>query len=294
MIEQKIENVVNAIMNGTNMPNESERLNITTIKSGIYLIVNKVNGKWYVGSSINIDNRIKGHINNLKSNRHGNYYLQQSFNKYGINSFEFVKLYYVEPILEKCHKIENEYLLVAKNNRDTSYNLKFDAVGGGDFPEEIRLKISDSKKGEKNHFYKYKKSQTHIDNLKKVMTGNKWNVGRKQSDEEKLKKANAIRGIKRSDEFKEKCRINIMAQLKSGNINNKGKENHKSKPIKATFVDGRIEEFKSVVHLKATYPDKKYDQNIYKLINKKSNRIKDLIGLEYLILPEKCDTKFHA
>lgn len=43
----------------------------------------------YVGSSKNIDNRVKGHVYGLEAGNHHNAYLQAVWNKYGPSDFEF-------------------------------------------------------------------------------------------------------------------------------------------------------------------------------------------------------------
>ena len=58
-------------------------------KPGIYYIRNLVNNKMYIGQSEKVLNRIKSHIYQLETNSHHNNYLQNSFNKYGYDSFEF-------------------------------------------------------------------------------------------------------------------------------------------------------------------------------------------------------------
>ena len=61
--------------------------------SGIYKIIHKKSGKYYVGSSMNINigtnSRLNTHLRYLKSNRHRNDYLQNAWNKYGKTAFEF-------------------------------------------------------------------------------------------------------------------------------------------------------------------------------------------------------------
>ena len=57
------------------------------IKCGIYMILNKVNKKKYIGGSINIDKRIKQHFDSLKKNSHKNKRLQNSYNVYGKDNF---------------------------------------------------------------------------------------------------------------------------------------------------------------------------------------------------------------
>lgn len=65
--------------------------------SGIYKIENLINGKIYIGSSINMESRFKSHFGALRGNRHHNIYLQRSFNKHGEDNFDF-------EVIEQCDK----------------------------------------------------------------------------------------------------------------------------------------------------------------------------------------------
>lgn len=56
---------------------------------GVYFIKNLVNDKVYVGSSIDIFRRWKTHQRDLLNNKHHSLKLQRSFNKYGIDSFQY-------------------------------------------------------------------------------------------------------------------------------------------------------------------------------------------------------------
>lgn len=67
------------------------------MKCGVYRIFNKINGRFYIGSSIDIIKRCKQHAYHLNSNNHLSRYLQHSWNKYGWNNFEF-------EIIELCNK----------------------------------------------------------------------------------------------------------------------------------------------------------------------------------------------
>ena len=49
--------------------------------SGVYLLKNKQTGRVYIGSSGNIENRVKTHFRDLKFNRHCNKELQNDYNK---------------------------------------------------------------------------------------------------------------------------------------------------------------------------------------------------------------------
>lgn len=57
--------------------------------TGIYKIINIATGKYYVGSAVNIINRIKSHFNQLSNNKHHSKKLQNSYNKHGCDKFLF-------------------------------------------------------------------------------------------------------------------------------------------------------------------------------------------------------------
>lgn len=57
--------------------------------SGIYKIENTVSGKLYIGSAINIATRIRKHKESLKRKKHHSIKLQNAWNKYGADVFNF-------------------------------------------------------------------------------------------------------------------------------------------------------------------------------------------------------------
>ena len=63
---------------------------------GIYKIENLVNGKVYIGQSINIEQRWYTHKSELNRNVHYNRHLQNAWNKYGADNFIF-------EIIEECN-----------------------------------------------------------------------------------------------------------------------------------------------------------------------------------------------
>ena len=94
------------------------------MKSGIYKIVNKVNSKYYLGSSKDFHVRKLRHFNELRKGNHHNIYLQRAFNKYGEENFEFV-------ILEECENtLEREQELLNSLNLKLCYNVSLSASGG--------------------------------------------------------------------------------------------------------------------------------------------------------------------
>ena len=107
----------------------------------LYRIVNKVNGKQYVGITNNVKRRWREHKGDLKNNKHGNVKLQNAWNKYGGENFVFEKINNFNS-LEEMNKAEIEY--IAKNNLlndKFGYNLQ---KGGNSFKhtEKAKKKIS--------------------------------------------------------------------------------------------------------------------------------------------------------
>ena len=60
------------------------------MKGYIYKIVNKENGKFYIGSTIEPQKRQKRHFDDLKNKKHHCLFLQRAYNKYGVDRFEFL------------------------------------------------------------------------------------------------------------------------------------------------------------------------------------------------------------
>lgn len=59
----------------------------------VYTITNVINGKLYIGSTINVEQRWNTHKNSLLRNAHHCIYLQRSVLKYGIDNFVFNVVY---------------------------------------------------------------------------------------------------------------------------------------------------------------------------------------------------------
>lgn len=64
--------------------------------SGIYQILCATNGKYYVGSAINLWQRWQWHRKDLRGDRHYNIHLQRAWNKYGEDAFTFFVIEEVE------------------------------------------------------------------------------------------------------------------------------------------------------------------------------------------------------
>jgi len=65
--------------------------------SGIYEILNTVNGKRYIGSAVKFSHRWAVHRSDFKLGVHGNKYFQRSWDKYGPSAFRFSILLFCSP-----------------------------------------------------------------------------------------------------------------------------------------------------------------------------------------------------
>lgn len=185
-------------------------------KSGIYTITNIVNGKIYVGYSVNIPNRLNKHLKHLKLNKHPNEYLQRSFNKYKEESFLFEELVECSKTLLPA---EEHYWATILNvhNRDFGYNIEPTHPNHlSIISEYTRAKISKAVKGKnigKKQTEEHKRkgalartgrkaTQEHKDNISKGLKG------RKLSKEHISKFSIKMKGRKLTEEHKEKCKLN--------------------------------------------------------------------------------------
>jgi len=69
--------------------------------SGIYKITCIVNGKFYIGSAVDLNTRRYDHFSTLRRNTHANPHLQRAFNKYGkeVFTFEILELVLIPEML---------------------------------------------------------------------------------------------------------------------------------------------------------------------------------------------------
>jgi group I intron endonuclease len=118
--------------------------------TGIYSIENVVNGKKYIGQSVDLVRRKNKHFRTLKSGIHRNIHLQRAFDKYGESAFAFKILLY-------CEKYELTYYEQAVVNLympEDLYNICLECVDshiGTKRSENTRRKMSMSHRGEKNY-----------------------------------------------------------------------------------------------------------------------------------------------
>jgi len=182
---------------------------MTLAKAGVYCIRNVVNGKIYIGSSVNVKRRLQAHRYTLRVNKHKNAHLQSAWIFYGKDCFDFVALEYVGE--QKLLATEQKWMnLLDSCNPANGYNIALIAgrTTGHVWSEESKQKISIANTGRK-------RSQEHKDAISKA------HFGKKKSASHVEKIANSHRGLKRSPEF---CAA-VSARNKGKKITGKALEN---------------------------------------------------------------------
>ena len=93
--------------------------------SGIYKITCTLSGKIYIGQSKNMSYRVSSHKRDLRKNIHRNTYLQNSYNKYGLDNFKFEEL-------EQCDvNLLNEREAFWAESIDKNKLMNIGAMGNG-------------------------------------------------------------------------------------------------------------------------------------------------------------------
>lgn len=155
--------------------------------SGIYCIENLVNGKKYIGQSVNIYYRWSQHKSELNDNKHFNEYLQKSWNKYGPNNFNF---YIVELCdINQLDEREIYYINLYKTlNRNKGYNLMSGGTFGRKYSRESCEKISRALQGhDVSDKTRMKIKKNHAD-----MSGDKNGMYGKHHTEEAKRKVSEV------------------------------------------------------------------------------------------------------
>ena len=121
--------------------------------SGIYKIYCKETNKYYIGQSVNVESRLKTHLNELKNNKHINQELQSDFNSYGEDSFIFEKIkdseeqflnMFEKYYMEYYDSLANGYNVVPMNSLVRSEDKKNDIEALRDIdPIEVPLIAGD-------------------------------------------------------------------------------------------------------------------------------------------------------
>jgi group I intron endonuclease len=191
--------------------------------SGIYYIICKANDKIYIGQTKRITLRWNSHKSTLNKNKHHNLSLQQDYNLYGSEIFEY-------KILEICPSeiLDERERFWINQYKDKLYNILSGGKKNFKHSKESKQKISKALKGiihSEEHMRKFREARK----------------GKKLSDETKLKisETNKKLGIKppnreggkHTNEWKLKMSIRLKDKSRSEEWGHKISESHKGKKL---------------------------------------------------------------
>lgn len=176
-------------------------------KIGVYKITNTINGKLYIGSSIDLKKREYAHFYNLRNNTHDSKYMQNVFNKFGENILIFSIIEYVENVDILLDR--EQYWIDYYNVCDRRYGYNTCPTAGNRLgcltSDETKVKLSKINMGKKL-------SDEHKMKIKKG------NMGKKVSNESRKKMSIAKIGTKVSEETKAKKRANSKDKVAVKNV----------------------------------------------------------------------------
>lgn len=189
--------------------------------SGVYQIRNIVNGKRYIGSSVDVHRRLIIHRCLLNCKKHTNQILQRSWDKYGSDNFDFSILLYCNS--NETLKYEQEFLDVctpeyniaksakapflgrkwtkeALEKRTRSFQERNGTLDRQSHPmtEETKRALREANAGRTNSI------ESNIKRSKKLKGRHPWNFGKTLSEEHKKKVGEAGKGRVVSDESRRK------------------------------------------------------------------------------------------
>jgi group I intron endonuclease len=206
-------------------------------ESGIYCIENAWNEKRYIGSSSNVQLRIKRHIRMLKNGAHHSIKLQAAWNKYGEEAFEAGMMLRcpVEELIEM-----EQAMIFAFDAVDNGYNVAAKAgspMSGRKHSDKTLERMSESHKGRKPISEETRQAMRVSS---KIREAEKKANGFVVSEETRVKLAAAGKGRAVSEETKEKIRKANSGRSLSEEHRQKLSDAHKGKPLSEAQIAGNV------------------------------------------------------
>lgn len=199
---------------------------------GIYKIVNIKNSKIYIGSSINVENRLKEHKKSLLEGKHHSIKLQRSYDIHGENNFKY-------EIIEECSKesllSREQYYIDLYDCYNKGYNSvpKAGSNIGMKHSDETIEKIRRASMGNKNRL----NMTFTIDVKNRISLKLK---GRKLSEETKKKMSESRKGKMMPEETKLKLSLSHTGKVLSMEHKKKLSLSHIGKEQSRETIDKRV------------------------------------------------------
>lgn len=203
--------------------------------SGIYLIINKINGHMYVGGSVDIEKRLDEHKRGKDAD---NQAIDRAILKYGKENFSYQVITELPTDWNIIGEHEKYWIKLYNTFKDSNhYNLTEggEGISGWKHTDETKFKISEANKGKTGYWKDKNFSDKHKQKLSASHKGQEsWNKGKTDcySDESIQKMSKAKKG--------EKCyNWKNYARIHKNGFNNQGKRiyciKYNGKIIKTSF-----------------------------------------------------------
>lgn len=172
----------------------------------IYQIKNIIDGKKYIGQTVNFLARKEKHLSCLRRQVHDNPYLQKAYNKYGEESFEFSILHQEECDQERLNQLEEEYI-----EKYDTYNNGYNCNRGGQQHNGFESKL---KQDDINIICAmlefHKRPGTILGNYFQVSNTTIYRISHKKSHESLVNKYNELSYLQRETIYLDFCKqLNI-------------------------------------------------------------------------------------
>lgn len=192
-------------------------------QSGVYQIVNTVNGKRYVGSAVCLRKRWWNHRDKLLKNAHKSKHLQYSWNKYGADVFVF------QPLLVCSREDVIFYEQRAIDHLSPEYNTAKIAGNtlGVRCSEAAKRKIAAANRGRVP-------SQETREKIRKA------NTGQRRTPEQKVRIKEALSKVEWSVERREQAREHMASLNKTPMMRELVGSRTRSKPGKAPMTPEKL------------------------------------------------------
>lgn len=177
----------------------------------VYVFRNKINGKCYVGQTIDYERRYRDHLRSA-NNHQSKSAFHCALRKYGIDNFDFFIVYSCICPKEECRKQlgeQEKHFIEVFDSYNNGYNMTLGGDGVVGMSEESRKKLSKSLKGHTP----WNKGLTIKDDDRLYEVGKAWR-GKHHSEETKIK-------------LRESCKTNFLGKHHLEETKRKISESHK-------------------------------------------------------------------